>query len=40
MVSEPLPDVNASQLQMLKYMKRPSSDISDNGFSANTTGSR
>lgn len=40
MVTEPLPDVNAPQLQMLKYMKRPSSDISDNGFSANTTGSR
>lgn len=40
MVIEPLPDVNASQLQMLKYMKRGPSSNSDSGSPASYGGKR
>lgn len=38
MVIEPVPDVNASQLQMLEYMKRGPSSKSDSGFPASYGG--
>lgn len=37
---EPLPDVNASQLQMLKYMKRGPSSNADSGSPASYGGKR